>query len=75
MRILVTPTFVRTVKKLHGQQKTPLDEAIRDVSLLIDLIFTAVSILRSFALRRGFESLRVRQSALPSDGRAENALH
>jgi hypothetical protein len=31
--------------------------------------------IRSFALRRGFESLRVRQSALPSDGHAENPLH
>lgn len=46
-----------------------------NVNLLIGLIFTAVSILRSLALRRGFESLRVRQSALPSDGRAENPLH
>lgn len=45
MRILVTPTFERAVKKLHGQQKTTLDKAIRDVNLLIGLIFTAVSIL------------------------------
>jgi hypothetical protein len=44
-------------------------------NLLIDLIFTAVSIVLSYALRRGFEALRVRQSALPSDGRAENPLH
>lgn len=28
MRILVTPTFERAVKKLHRQQKTALDEAV-----------------------------------------------
>ena len=35
-------------------------------NLLIGLIFTAVSIVRSYALRRGFEALRVRQSAKAS---------
>ena len=30
-------------------------------NLLIGLIFTSVSIVRSYALRRGFEALRVRQ--------------
>ena len=35
-------------------------------NLLIGLIFTAVSIVRSYALRRGFEALRVRQSAMAS---------
>ena len=35
-------------------------------NLLIGLIFTAVSIVRSYALRRGFETLRMRQSARPS---------
>jgi len=35
-------------------------------NLLIGLIFTAVSIVRSYALRRGFEALRVRQSARDS---------
>ena len=35
-------------------------------NLLIGLIFTAVSIMRSYALRRGFEALRVRQSAIDS---------
>ncbi len=30
-------------------------------NLLIGLIFTAVSIVRSYALRRSFEALRVRQ--------------
>ena len=35
-------------------------------NLLIGLIFTAVSIVRSYALRRGFEALRVRQSAWAS---------
>jgi len=32
MRILVTPTFERTVKKLHQQQKFALDEAVRVVA-------------------------------------------
>lgn len=31
MRILVTPTFERVVKKLHRQQKTALDEAVRSI--------------------------------------------
>jgi hypothetical protein len=35
-------------------------------NLLIGLIFTVVSIVRSYALRRGFEALRVRQSAVAS---------
>ena len=35
-------------------------------NLLIGLIFTAVSIVRSYALRRGFEALRVHQSARAS---------
>ena len=35
-------------------------------NMLIGLIFTAVSIVRSYALRRGFEALRVRQSASDS---------
>ena len=32
MRIMVTPTFHRTVKKLHQQQKTVLDEAVRTIA-------------------------------------------
>ncbi len=32
MRILVTPTFVRAVKKLHTQQKGALDEAVRSIA-------------------------------------------
>ena len=32
MRILVTPTFERAVKKLHRQQKSELDVAVRDVT-------------------------------------------
>jgi len=32
MRVLVTPTFERTVKKLHKQQKTALDEAVHIIS-------------------------------------------
>ena len=35
-------------------------------NLLIGLIFTVVSIVRSYALRRGFEALRGRQSASDS---------
>jgi len=35
-------------------------------NLLIGLIFTAVSIVRSYTLRRGFEALRLRQSARDS---------
>ena len=31
MRVLVTPTFERTVKKLHKQQKATLDEAVRTI--------------------------------------------
>ena len=32
MRLLVTPTFERALKKLHRQQKFLLDEAIRLIS-------------------------------------------
>ena len=32
MRILVTPTFERAVKKLHRQQKAALDEAVHDIA-------------------------------------------
>lgn len=32
MRILVTPTFERTVKKLHKQHKALLDEAVRAIA-------------------------------------------
>jgi mRNA-degrading endonuclease RelE of RelBE toxin-antitoxin system len=32
MHILVTPTFDRTVKKLHGQQKVDLDAAVKAVA-------------------------------------------
>ena len=35
-------------------------------NLLSGVMFTAVSIVRSYALRRGFEALRVRQSARAS---------
>ncbi|MBF0220393.1 MAG: type II toxin-antitoxin system RelE/ParE family toxin, partial [Gammaproteobacteria bacterium] len=31
MRLLVTPTFDRAVKKLHRQQKSALDEAVRTI--------------------------------------------
>ncbi|MBK1733605.1 type II toxin-antitoxin system RelE/ParE family toxin [Thiococcus pfennigii] len=32
MRILVTPTFDRAVKKMHRLQKAALDEAVRTIS-------------------------------------------
>jgi len=32
MRLLVTPTFDRTTKKLHRQQKADLDDAVRAVA-------------------------------------------
>ncbi len=32
MRILVTPTFERAVKKLHKPQKAALDEAVRAIA-------------------------------------------
>lgn len=32
MRILVTPTFERAVKKLHRQQKAELDAAVKTVA-------------------------------------------
>ena len=32
MRLLVTPTFARVVKKLHRPQKADLDEAVRAIA-------------------------------------------
>ncbi len=32
MRLLVTPTFERAVKKLHPQQRSKLDEAVRTIA-------------------------------------------
>ncbi|WPL17352.1 hypothetical protein Thiowin_02358 [Thiorhodovibrio winogradskyi] len=32
MRLLVTPTFARAVKKLHRRQKVDLDEAVRIIA-------------------------------------------
>lgn len=37
MRLLVTPTFKRTVKKLHPQQKAALDEAVRAIASDADI--------------------------------------
>ena len=37
MRLLVTPTFERTVKKLHRQQKVELDEAVRTIACTPDI--------------------------------------
>lgn len=37
MRLLVTPTFERTVKKLHQQQKAPLDEAVHVIAAAPDI--------------------------------------
>lgn len=33
MRLLVTPTFERAVKKLNHQQKAMLDKAVRDIAV------------------------------------------
>lgn len=43
-------------------------------NLMIGLIFTAVSIVRSYALHRGFEALRERQTVQHPDGDAVNPL-
>ncbi len=32
MRLLITPTFQRTIKKLHPRQKAVLDEAVRTIA-------------------------------------------
>ena len=32
MRVLVTPTFERAIKKLHKQQKVALDDAVRTIA-------------------------------------------
>ncbi len=42
MRVLVTPTFERAVKKLHKQQKAALDEAVRTVASQSDVGETKV---------------------------------
>jgi hypothetical protein len=40
MRLLVTSTFERIVKKLHRQQKAELDEAVRTISRAPDAYFS-----------------------------------
>lgn len=37
MRLLVTPTFERTVKKLHQQQKAALDESVHAIAATPDI--------------------------------------
>ena len=37
MRLRVTPTFERTVKKLHRQQKAALDEAVHAIAATADI--------------------------------------
>ncbi|MFM8646315.1 MAG: type II toxin-antitoxin system RelE/ParE family toxin [Methylocystis sp.] len=37
MRLLVTPTFERTVKKLHQQQKAAPDEAVHVIAAAPDI--------------------------------------
>ena len=41
-------------------------------NLLIGLVFTGVSLVRSYALRRSFEALRVRQKTVKSCSSASN---
>ncbi len=44
-------------------------------NLLIGSIFTAISVVRSYALRRGFEALRVRQAGhLPTADAVNSSL-
>jgi mRNA-degrading endonuclease RelE of RelBE toxin-antitoxin system len=43
MRILVTPTFARAVKKLHRQQKAVLDAAVRTIASQPEVGETKVS--------------------------------
>jgi len=42
MRILITPTFERAVKKMHRQQKAALDEAVRAIASQPDACETKV---------------------------------
>lgn len=42
MRLLITPTFQRTIKKLHPRQKTVLDEAVRIIASNPDIGETKV---------------------------------
>lgn len=37
MRVLTTPRFLRTVKKLHADEKRALDEAVKLVSANLDI--------------------------------------
>jgi mRNA-degrading endonuclease RelE of RelBE toxin-antitoxin system len=37
MRLLLTATFVKAIKKLHPQQKNDLDQALRIISLNPDM--------------------------------------
>ncbi len=37
MRVLTTPRFLRTVKKLHADEKPALDEAVKLVSANLDI--------------------------------------
>ena len=65
----VAVTTQMLVFPLFGWQASVQD------NLTIGLIFTAVSIVRSYALRRGFEALRVRQTVERPDSDATNPLH
>ena len=65
----VAVTTQMLVFPLFGWQASVQD------NLTIGLIFTAVSIVRSYALRRGFEALRVRQTVERPDSDAANPLH
>jgi mRNA interferase RelE/StbE len=52
MRILVTPTFERTAKKLHPQQKAALDDAVRALASQPDLGETKVGDLAGVQVYR-----------------------
>ena len=56
MRILITPTFERAVKKMHRQQKAALDEAVRAIASQPDAGETKVGDLtgvRGYKFRMG----------------------
>lgn len=56
MRILVTPTFERAVKKLHKQRKATLDQAVRTIASQPDVGETKVGNLadvRVYKFRMG----------------------
>ena len=70
MRILVTPTFERSVKKLHRQQKADLDEAVRMVAAKVEAGEAKVGDLagvRVYKLRMGNQLCLLAYRVLDAD--------